>query len=275
MQRDLSEDRFGVVRALVLCGALLATGCKVEPAPADVDGIARWMWLNYEKADDDALADAIARLDTALGGTNPDNEQSSLTPLQAGDSKVLTKQHPEGDETKAAGMMLLHTVGCPLEGVDKALISLDQIGLHGGYKAYDRKYITNVDDYLARKLPFLEWQSTYTVAVLSSEYEATLPGGTRWLTAKEGRKGYAGKALFVRAHLKEQGKFKEGSTDFLRQDYQVQVFYEREPKKLIHLYGVWREAKIAGLNSSDDLVTTFTIGKFKDADDNYEKVCNK
>ena len=51
--------------------------CSIDPAPADVDGLAHWSWVNYDQVTADDMAEAA---DTLRGFDDSDGGITDLLP---------------------------------------------------------------------------------------------------------------------------------------------------------------------------------------------------
>lgn len=255
---------FVTALAMVFC---VSAGCATDPAPADLDGLARWFWLHYDEGEDEAIRAAADRLDVAMGGLE-DEIQSSLSVLTGTDTDHVVSTG-RTDLSKAKGFMVGRTVKCSLEQVEKLFVQLDQKTLHPSYEAFSRAYTSDEAAYFARTTPNLTWGNSYTVSTLGTSYEAIISGGVRWIPAGAGGRG---PLLLFRASMPAPATF-NNADDFFRQDYQVQVFYERSPGVVVHLFVFWREFRFAGLDFEDDFMITTVLDSLSKGDDEYEEAC--
>jgi len=72
------------LRAVAVLALGVAAACppEIEPAPEDLDGVAHWLWVNYELADDAA---ALAQVDAGR----------QVVPLERLDHRLLARIHPQ------------------------------------------------------------------------------------------------------------------------------------------------------------------------------------
>jgi hypothetical protein len=251
----------------------VATGCHVNPAPKDIDGLSRWLWLNHATADDASLLDAMRHLD-AVAGELKDPREEGISRLQTGDAKTAGASF-EGDLTKAAGLLLVRTIKCPLARVNELLVQKDQKSLHANYITYDRTFQTPIDDYLSGKSATADWKSIYEIKLLSPTFKPTVPGGTRFVKEESSGDAPHGPAIFAFAYFDGPAILEGGGSDYFRQSYQIQVFYERTPGTVVHLYAMWVEMKVGFLDSDGPEVASITLDSLKTSDDDYEKHCAK
>lgn len=251
---------------LVCCAA-----CHVAPAPSDIDGLSRWLWLNRQGASDQEIADAIRKLDVAAGPLETDREET-ISRLQPGDAKDSGTTF-EGDIAKAAGMVLLNRIHCPLAKVEKLFVQKDQKALHANYITYDRTFDGVEADYLERRTNPFTWNSVYKLQLLIPIFKPTVPGGVRFVPATMTGDGPKGPYLVGHAYFDGAAEVVSGGDDYFKQNYQVQVFYERAPGDVVHLYALWQELKVGYLTSDGEDVASITLGSLKKSDDDYETHC--
>lgn len=242
--------------------------CGRAPAPDDVDGLARWFWLSAGE-DDAAVADAAARLDAtpAMRALGPPLE-GGLRRLLPGDAAVVGLMTP--DVSRAAGMVVLDVIRCPLDRVERLIAQTDQKALHGGFDRYSRTYTSDAAAYFERRVPRLDWRSEYTFSLLGTSYDAVLPGGLRRVPAQPGFP--RGPVVVAHAWLPAPATV-NGVGSYFRQDYQVQVLYERAPGEVVHLYALWREMKLAGFDTDGGVLVGETLDKLVAADHDFETHC--
>lgn len=256
---------------MIALALAVLSGCSVDPAPKELNPLARWFWVNYDGASDEQVHEAIRNLHALVGNDYTDPLQLTLDRLQPGDD-VAPELSGKADVVKARGLFVYNKIKCPIEKIEKMFISLDQDGLHGGYDKYERHYESNVDDYLNRKTLNVLYRSIFTISVLGSEYTAEMPGGTRWIAAEEGASSLGGKAFLTRGYMPKPAAVKKDS-DYVRQNYQTQLFYELEPGVVMHMIADWREMSLAGFDSEGDILPSTTLSTLLDGDDDYEDNC--
>jgi hypothetical protein len=249
--------------------ALLA--CRgVDPAPADLDGLSQWFWLNYEAADDAAIAAAVVNLHAAIGGADRtevlDGGLADLDP--AGPAVVgLTV-----DPAPAAGMFMAGPLACPLADLERLLYHLEQDELYE-YDAYDRSYTSDFDAYQSRATPTLAWQVTLDASVLGQRYTERLNGGLRYVPAIDEATSPFGPILISRTWLLEPAEFHSGGGSFT-QDYQIEVWYERAPGDVLHTYAMWREFDWgSGFDQDNQAAIRINLNGLADWDRQTEDLC--
>lgn len=261
------------IRIHFVLPVLLTVACHIEKAPADVDGLSRWLWVSHKSALDADILDAVRKLDAAAGPLEEDREET-ISRLLPGDLKAAGVAF-EGDVSKAAGMLLLNTIHCPLDRVEKLFIQRDQKALHANYISYERTFTAAESEYLARRVNPLDWNSTYQLQLLIPIFKPTVPGGARFVPAATADEApLRGPAFLGFASFDGPAVVVTGGDDAFKQNYQVQLFYERSPGSVVHLYALWQELKVGYLTSDGADVASITLSSLKKSDDDYQTHCN-
>jgi hypothetical protein len=251
---------------------LVLGACSSDPAPTEVDDLARWFWLHHEDGTDKELADGLQKLEKQLAGLEVDAKETAfLTELKHGD---VANVGGEGDFNlaNARGMLMQNVIKCSFPKTESLFIAPDQKRVHASYDSYTRKYTSSFDDYVSRATKLLLMENTYAVSALGSSYTATLSGHVRFLPARTTGDAPRGAALFYRATLPTPAKFNNDS-DYFRQEYQEQIFYERAPEEVVHFFAVWRDIKMSGQDAQGSLLPQITLEQLAGGDDDYEKHC--
>ena len=98
---------------------------------------------------------------------------------------------------------------------------------------------------------------------IDDQYDALIKGSLRRIP---GAAPGGGDVLAYRSALPAPATFRGNSTSYFRQDYQLEIYWEQEPGKIFHSYGMWREMKVGGFN-----LTTEDNGMFNILIDNLQK----
>jgi hypothetical protein len=68
--------------------------------------------------------------------------------------------------------------------------------------------------------------------------------------------------------------FEEGSDKSIDQNLQVEVFWEPDDGRIVHLYAMWEQATFgAGLDMSSETVQRLVLGNMEDWADTTEENC--
>lgn len=250
----------------------MAAGCAVDPAPKDADGVLRWEWLNAGKATDAQMLDALEHLHAAVDGdTRTEEIDGTLEPLRDGDTDIVPMEHP-GNPATAHGLLIVRVVHCPFDETVRQFFEADQKKLHPSYDSYSREYLSDVAAWHDSRANTLDYLSTYRVSLLGSSYVATIHGQARRVPAR--RAGTPpGPLVVTRQWLPKDGVFTGSDTDFFRQDYQVQMFWERKPGEVMHAFGLWRDLRFAGFTLDDDTFVSGSLSSLSKGDDDIENAC--
>ncbi len=273
---------------LPICLILTVTACrKLDPVPEDADGAAAWLYRHQGDGEDADVAEALRNLRDALDLDAQEEPVEALLAALDADAvgavgRVAVESLPEEEQAAIddaaldagtyvrladqQGMIIASVIPCAVEDVVGIHVRLDQDEIHGGYDAYDRAYLTDADAFFAGDLDALAWRTDYTVSVIGSTYDATILGDLRWVDIDGARMGYG------RAHLPEPGTFESGG-GYFRQDYHLDLFYERAPGETVHVFGVWRDLKVAGFHSSNPAFIATVSSRFVESDEEIAALC--
>ena len=240
-------------RALIVLSLL---GCNSTPpslAPDAVDANLRWFWINGETATDATLIDAAAKLST--GG----KADTRTTPLKGQMRERLEPADLNGtglldtDPSSARGLIIVNLFDCTLDKLQAILIAQDQKSQYTDvYKAYDRRYTSDVDAFTSGTKHTLTWDVDVQAALpVDDVYTSLIRGGIRRVPAPaEG--ATKGPFLITRTFLTGPATFSATSTSYFKQDYQIEVFWEQAPGRIFHGYGMWRDIKAFNLTFEDN-----------------------
>lgn len=236
--------------------ALLVTASCAEPQPApeDLDGVARFLfdrWLPADEAPDVSdveLADAVVKVHAALGG-------DELVEAQKGTLANLTQAELDAvglsdrDPNKPQGMFIANVVHCTLSQMEEILLTPDQLSLYPeGYAQYSRAYVEGTPESHPR------WTTTYQSgenALVTNQFTAVVESGLRIVPDLGPEQSPFGRALVLRVHLPEPATFESDGSEFT-DDYQIETFSERAPGELVHFYAIWRYMRLGILGDSYD-----------------------
>jgi hypothetical protein len=253
----------------VLFLTLLACAGPPEEAPTDLDALLHWFFVNRDTATEEELRAAADNLRPLI--TEPTRGTVSL--LTTEEQGVVEMAVP-ADPANATGIYVAGPVDCSLEDMERVRYALDQEGLYESatgdeaYIDYSRVYLNSIEDYEARTSTSLEWETTYTVKPVLSEYTAVILGGLRGVPATED----ATRVVVDRAHLPSPAVFVAEGGDYFDQDYQLDVMLA-DGDTSIHIYAVWRDLESATLPDESDGVQNLMMNGFEDFDRDTELVC--
>lgn len=243
-------------RLYALIPVLLLVGCfrKVEKAPADLEQLQPWLWDNFSLAADTDYADAIKKFDAfdTVKDVIPDHEYTgSLSTHLSTDSVSVDPLKLTVDPSKIPGIILISEMPCTLDQLEPLVYGTNQDEVHKDfYSSYKREYPSEqaLADYKSRKTATLTWQTTYK---LKSDpiYTAHISGGLRRVPDQGKEVTPFGAFLIGKAWLKEPGVFEGDQGQYFKQDYQLEIYYERTPGHVVHQFVDWRDMKAKVLGS--------------------------
>lgn len=252
--------------------ALLTACGPVAWAPADLDGLAHWLWFQYETADDVELAVAVERLHGVLDPAALEGPQvGRLTDLTPEEQATVVIDPPQ-DPAAATGMYVLDVLPCTLDQAEALLTESDQGRRYADvYDAYARTYTSDLASFEAGDAPFVTWEATVSAAVLGNDYVAEVDAGLRRSPAQAAAP--FGPILLSRAHLPRPASFEDPGAAF-NQDHQLEVYYEQSPGSLVHGWFLWREIDAGwGLDTDNENIVALMLSKLAEWDNRTAEIC--
>lgn len=258
----------------LMCIALVLTGCrKIEPAPKELDDLLHYLWTNVEQGDDATLAEGIVNLDAAVKAKSLEGpEDGTLTTLTKAEAALVGVT--DRDPKDAPGVYLVNAYSCDLDTLQAILTHADQAAIYPGvYDAYSRSYDSPKEPFLAGEVDGLEWDLEYTASILGATYVARPRGRLRRVPDLSAEETPWGPVVFARTHMPEPAEF-DTDNKSQEQDYQLEMYWERSPGTIVHVYGLWRQADFgAGYTSEDTGVQRILLNNLIDWDDTTEALC--
>lgn len=243
----------GLAACVVL---LISVGCQdVEPAPEDLDGLFHYTWAKYADGLDEELAQAVTNFDVAVDAEGLEEVIDGSLSEFTRDEMDLVDMRGDADPGELAGMYLANSLDCTLAQVEAIVTALDQDELYTGeYEAYDRRYTSDADAYWAREASHLAWDVDISAEfVAGAMYSEFIHGGARYVPDVDDQVSPFGPGLVTRTWMPEEAQF-DNDDYYFTQDYQLEIYYEREPGRVIHLYGLWRHSGWLDLNTDDEFL---------------------
>ncbi len=253
---------------------LIAAGCRrIEPAPEALDDLLHFLWTELnEDADDARLAEGVVHLDAAVRARRVDGpEDGTVTPLTPAEAALVGVT--DRDPRDAAGVFLVNRFACDLDTLAAVLTYPDQDAIYEGvYDDYARTFHGDRDAFLAGG-DRLGWTLTYTSSSLVGTYTASAEALIRRVPDLDEVLTPWGPVLFARTYMPEPAVFtNEGKS--MPQDYQLEVYWERDRGEILHVYALWRQASFgAGLTSDDEGVQRILLNNLADWDRTTEATC--
>ncbi len=241
---------------------------KVEPAPADLDGLLHLFWQRYDDGDDAELDAALHDLDEVIDGAalheSFDGTISRLTTDEAAQVGVTDR-----DPVLAAGIFLVNVFECDPGQLEEILSYPAQDELYDGvYSAYSRSFDTPLDDWLAGDDARVDYGIAYTADIVGAEYVANSRGALRRVEADD-----FGPFVAQRSYMPAPAEFEEGSNKSMDQDYQLEVYWT-SAGHVVHAYGMWRQANFgSGFDSEGAAAQRLLLNGLLDWDDDTAALC--
>ena len=252
---------------------LLAVGCsRPDPAPDDLDGVLHFLWSGWEEGSDASLEGGIANLDAALLSLEEQGEglpyKGTQTDLTREEIDTLTFTGGVPDPSLANGFFVGTEMACSAAEIDELFAALDQDELHPGtYDFYERVYTSDPEPYFAREVDRLTWDVEIHASPVGFDYIEFIQGGSRFLEWD------GGGVVLGRTHLIEPATEDDDNKSF-DQDYQLDVYYERAPGELVHLWVIWRQIDLGSYGDQDSTaLIAITLGEGEDWDEDTEALC--
>jgi len=257
---------------LYLSAGLL--GCTApEALPEDLDGLVHYVWDQWDEGEEAELAEVVALLDEAIGGATLDGVyEGSLSSLSQESAAIGGVNR---DPSLAQGLFMARDFQCGMERLKEILIALDQDELYpGSYDVYERTYTCDLADWESGTSDRLNWEVQYDSSLLGASYSASLLGGLRSVTGLDPGIRHCDEAIVGRFVMPEAAEFESGSGKSLDLNFQIELFYEREPGRIVHLYGSWQHADLgAGISTEDEGVQNIILSNMATWDDQTERLC--
>jgi hypothetical protein len=253
---------------------ILLVACKApEQLPEDLDGLMHYSWANWEDGAAADLAGAVSLLDAAVGGGTLDGVlEGSLTDLSSEEAALVGVDR---DPAKAQGLFIARDFECDIARLAQLLVALEQDELYpGNYDLYDRSYTSDFEDWESGAADRLTWEVDYETSLLGSAYSASVHGGLRRIKGLDPELTACDTALLGRFVLPEPAVFEDGSSKALDLNFQLELFYEREPGRIVHLYGNWQYADMgAGVTTDGAGAQSIILNNMASWDDQTEILC--
>jgi hypothetical protein len=252
--------------------AVATVGCKaVEPAPEDLDGLFHWFWTNYEEAGDDDWLDGINNAHAAMGmGVLEDVVDGGLGQFTR-EQMDLVDMRDDADPSELAGLYLLNVLPCTLEQIQDIVTSLDQMTMYDeAYESYEREYTSDEEAYFSGDAPTLSFRSVIGATMLGASYTETVEGLIRRVPTDDDF-NYS-PVILARYHMPEEAVWDTASF-FFTQDYQVEIYYERSPGQVAHLYGLWRHMGYGQGSTQDEGIARQVLNGLSDWDQRTAELC--
>jgi hypothetical protein len=262
-------------RCLLAALTLLTCACGVDAAPAKLVNLSPWLFNHYDGSDEDLAKGVVALAGTVTEVDEDHPIKSEVGRLSAAD--IASLGLPKRDVSRARPMVLVTLLHCNMTQIRALVTDPDQNNLYadGGtqpYDSYDRKFDTPRADFLAGKSPRLDWTTILSATQLGTTFTENLRGGVRTVPDLGKEASPFGSALYARTFLTKPAVSTDPDKSW-DQDYQIEVFFERKPGRVIHLFAAWRHIDFGALTTDDDSMITLMLNNFEKWDAQTHKHC--
>jgi hypothetical protein len=237
---------------------------KIEPVPEELDALVHYLWAEMASGEDEQILAAVDNLATAVDADTLDEAilEGEVSDLTADEIAFIDRS--DADPADATGLLLADRVACSQRGFERIIAHPDQDELYVGvYDSYERYEMTSKKDFLDGTTQEMTWKLRYSSSVIGAAY--TVNSSTLVRRIDE--------VVLVRAHMLEPATFdNEDSNNFLTQDYHLEIYWPGEGD-LNHVYGLWKDTKMLGLEDEDESVQRITLDKMLQWDEGTGELC--
>ena len=253
-----------ILLGLSLTAVLGLAGCTADPAPEAITDVSRWVWRNYAIATDARLADAVVALHGQVTAVTADEPLKVLV-AELTQADVAQTGRSDVDPAKARGMLVVTEFGCKLAQVEKIHTAPNQHELHpGAFATYKRTYAQGRDAFLTGQVAKLDW----TTDITGDYGNGRLIDSARHVADLGKVQTPFGAALVGRNWLQAAATGADWS-----QDYEVDIYYERTPGRVVHMIAAWRQASFAGFSTDSSFLQNIMMDSFVNWDKEIEQHC--
>lgn len=252
---------------------VLLTGCRgVDAAPTGIDDLAHYLWRQQEQGTPEESQAAIENLHAALGAdVIEDAIDGTISPLTREEAALV--DNDDEDPTLAQGVYMAKLIHCDMDTFETIVSHPDQDRLYTDlYDHYTRNFEGDRDAWVAGSLDDLHLTFRYTGSALGATYDAASDARLQRIQPVDN--GRFERVVFYRSYFPEPAVFQGNSDKDFRQDYQMELYWERAPGEIVHFYGMWREADWGGgFTSNDPPVQRLLLNALADFDDTTDELC--
>lgn len=254
--------------------ALTAAGCRqLEPAPKALDRLFPWFFGQIDQAEPEQLAEGFRNLYAAADADGLDEAvDGTLSLLQRDDLGDAVVEAPA--LSRAAGVYMLRPLDCSMEQLEKILTHQAQDELYpDAYDTYERQFTSDKQAYSNKVEDLLTWEVDYTATILGKSYRSTVLGALRRVPVIDAEQSPHGETIVARAHIPEPAAFEKDGTS-LDQDYQIEMYMKMGGGRILHAYGIWRQADFgAGIDSDSEGAQRLLLNNLAKWDEETEALC--
>jgi hypothetical protein len=264
---------------LVLNGACLCNTNAPPPVPEGIQEQVHWFWTNGDSADDNDLRDAAAKLATAANATTwtqPVKGQSSAH-LDAMDVMGF-ETDTSNDPAVAKPLLVVNEFDCTQAQLEKVLLNDDQSDqFPGDYSKYVRTDSYDRSQWDAKTINMATWSNEIDISFpfpVNDSDTSTVKGSLRRIPKQDATFAQSD-VLIARTYLPAPAVFPQGSGNYYKQDYEIEIYWEQSPGKMFHVYGMWRDVKLAGFTLNDGILLNDVLDNLVNWDGTVQQLCAK
>ena len=254
-----------VLSCLVL--VLSTTGCtRPDPAPEDIDGALHFLWDGWDEGEEGSLAEAVGNLDTQLAELSFKGAQSRLVTEQIAHLQ-FSGEVPDPQLTN--GMFVATEMGCTYDEIAEVFTAKAQDEQYEGtYDSYERTYTSDDAAWRSGEADRITWDVEIGASPAGFDYVEFISGGARKV---EG--GPASDILLARTWLREPATEDDDNRSF-DQDYQLDVYWEREDATMVHIWAIWRQIDMGTFGDQDSTaLIAVTLAEGEKWDEETTELC--
>jgi hypothetical protein len=270
----MSPSRLATAATLVF----LACAPPPQPAPAALDANVEWFWVHADSESDSVIADSAATLAVAGKAAT----RTTKDPLKARSRVTLTADElapvnlTTNDPSTAKGLLAVDVFPCTLDKLESILSDPEQATLYPStWDTYVRTMKGDRAAFLAKTAATVSWDAEVDITFpVADSYTSTMKGSLRRVHPPAGQ--VPSDLILARTWLAEPAHFlTASSTSYVKQDYEIEIFWEQTPGTIFHAYGMWRDVKVGGFNYTlaDDNFFTIVVNNLVDWDNKTAAIC--
>lgn len=224
---------------------LFLMACSVgDPAPADIDTLAGYLFANFESAEElsDGLANLYLALDVVDYTADAKARSFTLSPLEESDVEGLNR--PNRDPEACDSLGLAHQSLWPLEEHVAYMILDDLVPTSASASIYERSFLEGAGEcFVDRSCPVMRTVNTIRRESLFLDIEYELFKDYRWVTLSDGQE-----AVLARGWIAESAH-SDGGASHIYQNHELDVYFS-DGSETRRLYVVWTESDYAGIDEA-------------------------
>lgn len=262
-------------RLLLSLLTLVTCACGVDPAPAKLVNLSPWLFAHFDASDEELAQGVIALAGTVTQVDEDHPLKAAVGRLSAAD--IASLGLAQRDVSRARPMVLVTLLHCTMPQIRALVTDPDQNNLYADgtdkpYDSYVRTFDASRDEFLAAKTTRLDWTTVLSATQLGTTFTETLRGGVRTVPDLGKEQSPFGAAMYARTFLTKPAVSSDADKSW-DQDYQIEVFFERKPGRVVHLFAAWRHIDFGALTTDDDSMVSLMLDNFEKWDEKTSQRC--